>query len=45
MPKKKNTLKNKLAVFSYNKPSLGRHLTEIKKNMDEISSMLNEKKK
>ena len=45
MPKKQNNITRKLATFSYNRPALGKHLTEIKKNMGEISSLLNEKKK
>lgn len=45
MPKKKNSITKKLVTFSYNKPAVGRHFLEIKKNLEEISSMLNDKKK
>ena len=45
MPKKKNNMKKKLSEITYNNPSVGKHLMAIKKNLGEVSSMLNEKKK
>ena len=45
MPKKKNNMKKKLSEITYNKPSVGKHLMDIKKGLGEVSSMLNEKKK
>ncbi len=45
MPKKKKNFKQKLSEFAYAKPSMDKRVMSLKKNVLEISSMLNDKKK
>lgn len=45
MPKRKKRLKQKLSELTYAKPVVDKHVLELKKNLREISGILNEKKK
>lgn len=45
MPKKKKNFKQKLAEFTYTRPSMDKRFMTLKKNLGEVSSILNEKKK
>ena len=45
MVKKKKNYKQKLAEVTYTKPSMEKRILTLRKNFNEISSLLNEKKK
>lgn len=45
MAKKKKNFKQKLSEFAYEKPSMDKRVMSLKKNLGEVSSMLNDKKK
>lgn len=45
MAKKKKNFKQKLAEITYTKPSMEKRFLTLRKNFNEVSSMLNDKKK
>ncbi len=44
MARKKKNIKQKIAEFTYNKPSMDQRVLTMKKHFGEISSILNDKK-
>ena len=45
MAKKGNSMQRKVSEFTYTRPSIDKRFLKIKKNFNEVTSMLNETKK
>lgn len=45
MSRRKKDFKQKLSEFTYQKPALDKHFRQLKKGMDEVCSILIDKKK
>lgn len=45
MANKKKNFKQKLAEITYTKPAMEKRIMTLRKNLNEVSSLLNEKKK